>query len=67
MEKNFDKVLATKMGDILYLDEGKTKFIPSYLYYLLEYHGCNKVGFKTSSKLFSKEQLKGKDNWKDVK
>lgn len=67
MEKNFDKVSATKMGDILYLDEGKTKFVPAYLYYLLEYYGCKKVGFKTSSKLFSKEQLKGKDNWKDVK
>lgn len=60
-------VKAAKVDDILYLDVSRNKLLPSYAYYLLEAHGCNYLCFKKSIKLYPKEELKGKESWKDVK
>ena len=58
---------AAIIGDILYIEAPKNKFIPAYVYYLLESKQCNKIVFKNSSKMYKKEDLKGKEDWKDVK
>ncbi|MBQ4030133.1 MAG: hypothetical protein II625_00130 [Bacilli bacterium] len=58
---------AAIMGDILYIEAPKNKFIPAYVYYLLESKDCNKIVFKNSSKMYKKEDLKGKEDWNDVK
>jgi hypothetical protein len=58
---------AAIIGDILYIEVPKNKFIPAYVYYLLESKQCNKIVFKNSSKMYKKEDLKGKEDWKDVK
>lgn len=58
---------AVIIGDILYIEAPKNKFIPAYVYYLLESKDCNKIVFKNSSKMYKKEDLKGKEDWNDVK
>lgn len=58
---------AAIIGDILYIEAPKNKFIPAYVYYLLESKDCNKIVFKNSSKMYKKEDLKGKEDWNDVK
>lgn len=58
---------AAIIGDILYVEAPKNKFIPAYVYYLLESKQCNKIVFKNSSKMYNKNDLKGKEDWKDVK
>lgn len=60
------KVKAIKEGDILYIKESRNKFLPSYVYYLLEHYDCNKVVFNASTRMYLKESLKGKEDWKDV-
>lgn len=61
-----EKANANRVGDILYIEAPKKKFVPGYVYYLLDYFKCNFVCFGTSSKMYKKENLKGKDDWKDV-
>lgn len=61
-----EKTNASRVGDILYIEAPKKKFIPSYVYYLLEYYECNKVCFGASSHMFKKEHLKGMNDWKEV-
>lgn len=56
---------ATILGDILYIDAPKKKFLPSYVYYLLQSKKCTKVCFG-ARKVYYIENLKGKENWKDV-
>lgn len=46
-------------------DLDKSKLIPSYAYYILEYHECDYL--KLGKSYYKKEDLKGKENWKDVK
>lgn len=58
---------AAIIGDILYIEVPKNKFIPAYVYYLLESKQCTKIVFKNSSRMYKKEDLKGKEDWKDVK
>lgn len=65
METN-RKVKAEKVGEVLYIDEPRKSFVPSYVYYLLEAHECTKVCFKGSSKMYNKEDLKSKNEWKGI-
>lgn len=51
----------------LHIENPRSKFIPKYVYYLLEQYDCATVSFNRSSKEYKKEQLKGKEDWKDVK
>lgn len=67
MKENFETVDAYKVGDILYVKAARGKFLPSYVYYLLEYHQCKYVSFDQSAKMYPKEELKGKEDWKDVR
>lgn len=62
-----EKINAIKIDNILYLEVNKKKVLPAYAYYLLEYHGCTRLCFEGSRKLYKKEDLKGKEDWKDVK
>lgn len=66
MEKE-NKVECLLLGDHLYIEAPKSKFVPGYVYYLLESKKCNKVTFGTSKKIYKKEDLKGKKDWKEVK
>ena len=61
-----EKTNADKVGDILYIKAPRSKFIPAYIYYLLEHFKCNGVCFGLSKKIYQKENLKGKNDWKDV-
>lgn len=61
-----EKTNADKVGDILYIRAPRSKFIPAYIYYLLEHFKCNGVCFGLSKKIYKKENLKGKNDWKDV-
>lgn len=61
-----EKTNADKVGDILYIKAPRSKFIPAYAYYLLEHFKCNGVCFGLSKKIYKKENLKGKNDWKDV-
>lgn len=62
-----EKTSAIKEGNTLYISAPRNKFIPSYVYYILEYFECNCVVFGTSSKRYKKENLKGCDDWDEVK
>ena len=61
-----EKTNADKVGDILYIKAPRSKFIPAYVYYLLEHFKCNGVCFGLSKKIYKKENLKDKNDWKDV-
>ena len=61
-----EKTNADKVGDTLYIKAPRSKFIPAYVYYLLEHLECNGVCFGLSKKIYKKENLKGKNDWKDV-
>jgi len=61
-----EKTKASKVGDILYIEAPKNKFVPAYVYYMLEYYECEKVCFGASKRMYKKEDLKGKDDWNDV-
>ena len=60
------KTNASKVGDTLYIKEPRSKFIRAYVYYLLEHFKCNGVCFGLSKKIYKKENLKDKNDWKDV-
>ena len=62
-----EKAHAQKIGNVLYINTPKNKFVPAYVYYLLEYFKCEGVCFGTSSKIYNKENLKGCDDWDEVK
>lgn len=66
MQKDYQKVPATLIGDILYIEAEKSKFLPAYVYYLLEYWDRKKVCFKNSSSIYHKDDLKSKQDWKEV-
>lgn len=55
-----------KRKNIMYINKPRTAFVPSYVYYLLEFHDCQIVAFGTSLKEYLKEDLKGKENWDEV-
>ena len=61
-----EKTNADKVGDTLYIKAPRSKFIPAYVYYLLEHFKCNGVCFGLSKKIYKKENLKDKNDWKDV-
>jgi len=61
-----EKTNASKVGDTLYIAAPRSKFIPAYVFYLLEHFKCNGVCFGLSKKIYKKENLKGKNDWKDV-
>lgn len=61
-----EKTNANKIGDTLYIEAPRKKFVPAYVYYLLEHFKCNGVCFGSSKKIYKKENLKGKNDWKDV-
>lgn len=44
--------------------EDQEKFLPSFLYYMMEAREWDYVEF--GDKLYKREQLKGKENWKEV-
>lgn len=62
-----EKISATRVDNILYLKTHKNKILPAYAYYMLEAYNCIGLCFENSSKIYKKESLKGKQNWKDVK
>jgi hypothetical protein len=62
-----EKVSATRIDNILYLRTQKKKVIPAYAYYMLEAYECEGLCFEGSSRIYKKESLKGKQDWKDVK
>lgn len=60
-------VRAEKIDDTLYIDSPRKKFLPAYVYYILEYHKCDKVCFANSRTIYEKESLKDKEDWKEIK
>lgn len=52
--------------NIMFVNKPRTAFVPSYVYYLLEYNNCDIATFGTSLKEYLKEDLKGKENWNEV-
>lgn len=56
-----------KNQSLVILDTTKDKVLPSYVYYILEYQECSKFKFKNEKQIYNKENLKGKERWKDVK
>lgn len=73
MELEGQKVVINITEDVRTMDKHmhvnapKSKFVPAYVYYLLEAHSCKTVSFNTSLATYKIEDLKGKENWKDVK
>lgn len=64
--RNMEKTEAKKEGDTLYISAPRSKFIPSYVYYMLEHFQCEYVCFGLSNKRYPKHTLKGCDTWKEV-
>ena len=62
-----EKINATRIDNILYLKTQKKKLLPAYAYYMLEAYDCTGLCFEGSSRIYKKDSLKGKHNWKDVK
>jgi hypothetical protein len=62
-----EKISATKIDNILYLRTQKKKVLPAYAYYMLEADDCKGLCFEGSIRIYKKESLKGKQDWKDVK
>lgn len=60
------EVQARRVDNVLYVDAPRSRFVPSFVYYLLEQHNCDRVCFGTSIKHYKKENLKGKESWKEV-
>ena len=56
-----------KNQSLLIMECSKDLVIPSYAYYILDYQECNKLKFKDEKTIYNKQQLKGKEKWKDVK
>jgi hypothetical protein len=52
---------------LIIMDCDKSQLLPSYAYYILDYQQCTKLKFKKEPKIYEKENLKGKEKWKDVK
>lgn len=67
IKTDIEKINAIRMDNILYLDVHRSKILPAYAYYLLEYYNCNRLCFTGSKKVYKKDSLKGKEDWKDVK
>ena len=67
IDQKIKTVRAEKIDDILYISNPKKSFLPSYVYYILEYYKCDKVCFNNSRTLYKKESLKGKEDWKEIK
>ena len=61
-----EKTNISRIGDILYIEAPKNKFVPGYVYYMLEHFACNHVCFGTSKKLYNKKDLNGMKDWKEV-
>lgn len=51
---------------IMYIKEARTKFVPAFIYYMLEHYNCDRVSFNTSLKEYPMAILKDKQTWKDV-
>ena len=56
---------AYKVGNILYIDAPKKKFLPSYVYYLVQSKECTFACFGSRT-LYHLDDMKGKESWKDV-
>ena len=57
---------ATKVGEVLYIQAPKKKFLPAYVYYLLEYHECKGVCFGNSKHIYKQKDLKTAKDWDEV-
>ena len=57
---------ATKIGDVLYIQAPKKKFLPEYVYYLLEHYECNGVCFGNSRHIYKQKDLKPAKDWNEV-
>ena len=60
-------IKINKNQSLLIMECSKDLVIPSYAYYILDYQECNKLKFKDEKTIYDKQQLKGKEKWKDVK
>lgn len=59
-----EKVNATIVGDILYIDAPRKKFLPKYAYYLCLSRKCKGICFRNASKIYSLEDMKEmEENW----
>lgn len=61
-----EKANASKIGTILYIDAPKSKFVPAYVYYMLEAYECDGVCFGNSKHIYKQKYLKSADTWKEV-
>ena len=58
---------ACAVGAILYIKIAKTKVTPQQIVDLLERKHCTGVCFNSSKRIYKIENIKGKEDWKDVK
>lgn len=52
---------------LVIMDCHSSQLLPAYAYYILDYQQCNKLKFKNDKTIYNKEDLKGKERWKDVR
>lgn len=66
MDIEFAERTALFVGDILYIKLSKTRITPAEAAKILERNNCKSICFNTSKKIYHLDNLKGKENWKDV-
>ena len=66
-DNNFETVNASIIDGVLYVNAARSKFLPSYVYYMLEHYNCDYICFNASTKMYPKENLKGKESWNGIK
>lgn len=61
-----EKVKAKKENTLLCVDASKDKFIPAYVYYLLEAYNCTEIRFNDSVHTYKQKDLKNARDWSEV-
>lgn len=57
---------ASVVGDILYIELPKSKITPAYAAEIIERRKCKSICFNNSKRVYRLDNLKGKEDWKDV-
>lgn len=65
---NFEETaFVSVVGETLYIDESRSKFLPKYVYYLCQVFKCTGACFRNSSHIYKLKDLKEMEEWNNVK
>jgi len=62
-----ETAFVSVVGETLYINEAKSKFLPKYVYYLCQSFNCTGACFRNSSHIYKLKDLKEMEEWNNVK